>query len=281
MSIQNLAVVEYSDERVLTTEQLAQVYECNTTHIKQNFNNNKENFVEGEHYFKLEGAALDKLRVENFDLQISPMTRSLYLWTRKGAVRHCKMLNTVKAWEMFNELEENYFGTNKKSVVTTDEMKSLIGNPQFVIELCQALIDERAEKQELRNIVDMQAVEIAELTPKASYYDLILQSKEALPVSVIAKDYGMSARKFNALLLEMRIQYKLKSGVWLVYQDYAKEGYTCTKTFPMDDGTTKTHTYWTQKGRLFLYEMLKRRGIIPLIEKVDEEEEIANLQERL
>ena len=157
MSIQNLAVVEYSDERVLTTEQLAQAYECSPHNIKQNFNNNKEKFVEGEHYFKLEGVALDKLRVENFDLQISPMTRSLYLWTRKGAVRHCKMLNTVKAWEMFNELEENYFGTKKKSAVTTDEMKSLIGNPQFVIELCQALIDERIEKEHFLNIIVLRA----------------------------------------------------------------------------------------------------------------------------
>lgn len=153
---------------------------------------------------------------------------------------------------------------------TTEE---LINNPQFIIEICQALITERAEKQELRDMVDMQAVQIAEMTPKVSYCDLVLQSKEALPVSIIAKDYGYSARNFNALLREMRIQYKLKSGAWLVYQDYAKEGYTCTKTFSLEDGRTTTHTYWTQKGRFFLYDELKKRGILPLIEQTNEEEE--------
>lgn len=160
----------------------------------------------------------------------------------------------------------------KHGLYATDvTVEKMIANPDFAIQLLQALKSERAEKQELRNIVDMQAVEIAELTPKASYYDVILQSNEALPVSVIAKDYGYSARKFNSLLCEMRIQYKLKSGVWLVYQNYAKDGYTCTKTFPLEDGKSITHTYWTQKGRCFLYDELKRRGIIPLIEQVDED----------
>lgn len=160
----------------------------------------------------------------------------------------------------------------KHGLYATDvTVEKMIANPDFAIQLLQALKSERAEKQELRNIVDMQAVEIAELTPKASYYDVILQSNEALPVSVIAKDYGYSARKFNSLLCEMRIQYKLKSGVWLVYQNYAKDGYTCTKTFPLEDGNSITHTYWTQKGRCFLYDELKRRGIIPIIEQVDED----------
>ena len=100
--------IEHNNERVLTTGQLAQAYECDGRQIKQNFNNNADRFVEGQHYFKLEGEALRKLRVENIDLQISPMTRSLYLWTRRGASRHSKMLGTDKAWEMFDALEENY-----------------------------------------------------------------------------------------------------------------------------------------------------------------------------
>ena len=89
--------VDYNGVRVLTTEQLAAAYECEPKQIKQNFNNNKEHFKEGKHFFKLEGEALSDLRVENIDLQISPMTRCLYLWTRRGASRHCKMLGTEKA----------------------------------------------------------------------------------------------------------------------------------------------------------------------------------------
>ena len=108
------------------------------------------------------------------------------------------------------------------------------------------------------------------MTPKASYYDLILQSTEALAISVIAKDYGMSAQRMNKLLNDLKIQYRLKSGTWLVYQKYAEEGYTCTKTISVKDGYSKTHTYWTQKGRLFLYTTLKQRGILPLIEQDDD-----------
>ena len=71
--------VDYNGVRVLTTEQLAQAYECEPQRIKQNFNNNKDHFKEGKHFFKLEGEALSDLRVENVDLQISPMTLPLPL----------------------------------------------------------------------------------------------------------------------------------------------------------------------------------------------------------
>ena len=113
--VTDLIPVEWSAQRVLTSEQLAQFYQCSTTQIKQNFNNNKGYFTEGKHYYKLEGDELKtfKSQVEIFDLPISKFASALYLWTREGAVRHCKMLNTVKAWEMFNLLEDNYFNTAK------------------------------------------------------------------------------------------------------------------------------------------------------------------------
>ncbi|WP_196599810.1 ORF6N domain-containing protein [Pectinatus frisingensis] len=112
----NLIKIEHEGKKVLTTEQLAQVYECSPKQIKQNFNNNIEKFELGTHYFKLEGAELRdfKNQVENFDL-VSKNTPCLYLWTRRGASRHCKMLGTEKAWEMFDELEETYF--NRQSAV--------------------------------------------------------------------------------------------------------------------------------------------------------------------
>ena len=116
----DLIPVEYRAERVLTTEQLAQAYECGTDNIKRNFSNNKEHFEEGKHFFKLEGDELKDLRGKNIHLQISPKTRCLYLWTRRGASRHCKMLGTDKAWDMFDCLEENYF--NPKQTMTAADM---------------------------------------------------------------------------------------------------------------------------------------------------------------
>ncbi len=105
------AYVEYNGLRVLTTEQLAMFYGCSVDNIWDNFRKNSNRFIEGKHYFKLTGDSLKAFREqqENFRLQISPMTRSLILWTKRGAARHAKMLTTDRAWEVYEELEDNYF----------------------------------------------------------------------------------------------------------------------------------------------------------------------------
>lgn len=128
--------------------------------------------------------------------------------------------------------------------------------------------NEKIKALELDNQVKLQ--QIAELQPKATYYDLVLQCKDLLSVTVIAKDYGMSAKSFNKLLKDEKVQFK-QGDIWLIYQKYADKGYTQTKTqnFSKTDGTqgTKPHMYWTQKGRLFLYDLLKNKGIVPMIER--------------
>lgn len=111
---------------------------------------------------------------------------------------------------------------------------------------------------------------IEELTPKATYYDIILECPDLLTTTEIAKDYGMSAASFNNLLHELGIQFK-QSKRWFLYSKYEGYGYAQSKTkqFEHADGSigTKTHMYWTQKGRLFLYDFLKEREIIPMMER--------------
>ena len=117
-------------------------------------------------------------------------------------------------------------------------------------------------------VVEQQKV-IEQLEPKASYYDLILQCKDLIATTVIAKDYGMSAKKFNSMLHDMGIQYK-QGDIWVLYSKYQGQGYLKAKTHNYADGNgvqhSKEHAYWTQKGRLFLYDLLKQEGILPLIE---------------
>ena len=84
----------------------------------------------------------------------------------------------------------------------------------------------------------------------------------------IAKDYGMSGRKFNELLHELGVQYKFRK-TWLLYQQYAECGYTQSRTYAIDESRSVMHTYWTQKGRLFLYDLLKSEGLLPVIEQED------------
>ena len=123
---------------------------------------------------------------------------------------------------------------------------------------------------ELTDTVAVQSQQIAELQPKASYYDVVLNCKDLISTSVIAKDYGRSAIWLNQYLHDKGVQYK-QGDIWLLYQKHAREGYTNTKTqsYLGSDGKThtKVHTYWTQKGRLFIYDLLKADGIVPLIEQ--------------
>jgi len=141
----------------------------------------------------------------------------------------------------------------------------ILDNPDIAIAALTQLKEEREKRRTLELTAAMQKQQIAELKPKASYYDLILQNKDTLPVTQIAKDYGMSGRAFNALLNRLGIQYKFRK-TWLLYQKYAEMGYTQSRTHAIDAEKSVMHTYWTQKGRLFLYDLLKSEGILPMIE---------------
>ena len=136
--------------------------------------------------------------------------------------------------------------------------KTLI-EPKNLIIVLETLAEEQAKNKKL-------TAENAVLSVKAKYYDAILASAESLPITQIAKDYGMSAVTLNRLLSEMEIQYK-RCGTWILYQDYADKGYTQTKTFIINENKTKSYTTWTQKGRLFLYNLLKAHGIVPMCER--------------
>ena len=155
----------------------------------------------------------------------------------------------------------------KHGLYATEE---LISNPDIAIAAFQALKEEREKNRKLADTVAVQNQQIAELQPKASYYDVVLNCKDLLSITEIAKDYGKSAKWLNNYLHENKVQYK-QGNTWLLYQNHAEKGYTNTKTqtFNGNDGNvhTKVHTYWTQKGRLFIYDLLKSKGIVPIIER--------------
>ncbi len=148
------------------------------------------------------------------------------------------------------------------------EIEKEYNSPEKIMARALRIADKEIQHLKLDNKIKDQ--QISELQPKASYYDVILNTTDLLSVSQIAKDYGMSAKKFNQLLNELGIQYK-QGGVWLLYQNHASYGYTSPKTvdYSRIDGTigSQLHTYWTQKGRLFLYNILQKNGITPIIEK--------------
>lgn len=147
--------------------------------------------------------------------------------------------------------------------------EELIANPDLAIAAFQALKAEREKRIALEEAVAVQAQQIAELKPKATYYDVVLKCKDAVNISVIAKDYGWSAQRMNEYLHQKGVQYK-QADIWLLYQKHAGCGYTKTNTHVYEDTCgrehTKVHTKWTQKGRLFIYGLLKSDGVYPQIE---------------
>ncbi|EPP5449690.1 ORF6N domain-containing protein [Escherichia coli] len=109
LAVESLVVVTYSNVPVITTGLLANLYKTEEKHIRQNFKRNECRFIAGKHFFKVSDCELDSLRTSQRGLQISPKTRSLILWTERGAARHAKMLETDRAWEVFEKLEDCYF----------------------------------------------------------------------------------------------------------------------------------------------------------------------------
>lgn len=152
----------------------------------------------------------------------------------------------------FNKMEELL----KEQEVIPKDLPAALRMAAEIAEKAQALQIENTQQKQIIN----------EMQPKVSYYDLILQNNTLMSVTQIAKDYGMSAKKMNSLLHELGVQYK-QGGIWFLYEKYQCDGYTQSKTFPTADGENRFHTYWTQKGRLFIYHLLKNKGVLPVIEQ--------------
>ena len=132
-------------------------------------------------------------------------------------------------------------------------------NPPVATKLFNLLKAEREKKEALQDIVE-------QIAPKAFYCDVILKNDKLIPISVIAKDYGMTAVSFNKLLNGLGVQYSV-GGTWVLYKKYCNRDYTATRTYQVNETTVSVNTYWTQKGRHFIYETLKFFGVMPEAEK--------------
>lgn len=216
-------------------------------------NSNFKEFAENEDFF---GGHIDvrgnqyggNQIIDDYDLTID-MAKHLCLMSKTGKGKQCRqyLIDLEKAWNTPEQVMARALRMADKMINTLT-----------------------LDNQKLQQEVEEKDKKIEEMKPKASYYDLILQCKDLISATVIAQDYGMTAQAFNKLLQILHIQYKL-SGVWVLYRDYKDQGYTGTKTYNYADSEAvqhaKEHTYWTQKGRKFLYEKLKGIGYLPVIEQ--------------
>lgn len=160
---------------------------------------------------------------------------------------------------------------------TNDFLDKALGNPDNWIRMLTEYSAVKKENDTLKlkaaeqkEVIESQNNQITLMKPKATYYDLVLQTKNAVNITTIAKDYGLSAVTLNKKLHDYGVQYK-QGGTWLLYQQYADMGYTKTKTGVYTNKAgeeyASVHTQWTQKGRMFIYEILKEHGILPKMEE--------------
>lgn len=178
----------------------------------------------------------------------------LYIATKFNDEARAKL---IKRWK---ELEEQH---QKPSV------------PQNYLESLKSLVKAEEEKQQEQILTISKTNmelgnKITEMLPKVSYYDKILQSNATMTVTQIAQDYGMTAMRLNKELESMRIQHKVR-GKWILFAQFLEGGYVHSRAVDIirKDGQhdVKYNTEWTTKGRIFIYESLKAKGILPLIEQ--------------
>lgn len=177
----------------------------------------------------------------------------------------------LKYIEAFNKMKKE-IESSKPSVPQNylEALKSLVRSEE---EKQQLVLENRKQQQEIVTISKENLElgnKITEMLPKVRYYDQILQSNATMTVTQIAQDYGMSAIKLNMLLSDMKIQHKMR-GQWILYGQFLQGGYVHSRAVDIirSDGRhdVKYNTEWTTKGRIFLYESLKAKGILPLIEQ--------------
>lgn len=224
-------VTEYKSIPVMTTEQLAGFYGTDQVRVRQNHHENKERFVEGKHFFKVEGEELKNLKTSLSSLKlVSPNARSLMLWTEKGAARHAKILNTDQAWNVFEQLEDSYFKA-KELLQNFDPMKAL-SDPNVL----RGLLLGYSEK------VTVLEAQVEEMSQDVEALDRIAKADGSLCLTDTAKALQMRPKDFIAKLQSEKWIYKRAgSSHWLGYSERVQSGYLEHKVTEItrSDGTTK------------------------------------------
>lgn len=247
--------------------------------IKISVNDNNEQTVSGRdlheflevgtQYSKWIERKVDKYGfVENIDFITVSQKRLTVQGNETTYKEHILKISMAKELAM---LENNEKGKQARLyfIKCEEEYKNQIRNnlPQTYIQALEKLLESEKEKEKLKLENIQQKQQLIEYEPKVTYYDLILKSPNSITITLIAKDYGKSGQWMNKFLKEQGIQYK-QSGTWLLYQKYAQMGYTKSETYIDEEtGFSKLNTKWTQKGRLFIYDLLKSNGHLPLIER--------------
>jgi len=226
-----LKIIEYQNQRVLLTSQLAESYGTDSKSISYNFNHNKERYDEGKHFYLLQGLELKAFR-EFHDLPNN--INKVYLWTERGAFLHAKSLNTDKAWEVYDSLVEHYFKSReaKPSMLPSNYKEALL---QLVAQV------EENERLQLEN---------QEMKPKAEYFNALVDRNLLTNFRDTAKELKLKQNEFIDYLLNCGYIYRDQRHKLKPYSKYVDDGLFELKEFTSRySDHTDLQTMVTPKGR--------------------------------
>lgn len=251
-----LVPIKFKNLNVITTELLAEAYETDVKNIQMNFKRNEKNFEEGKHYYFLQGEELKQFKSLSTEsgLPVNKFAPNLYLWTERGANRHCKILDTDKSWEQFDNLEETYFKVKENKQTRL---------PKNYIEALEDLVNAEKEKEQLRLENREQEQKLLEVQPKAERWAAFLNSEglstiddfsKAIAIKELGRNNMYSYLRSKGLLrqdnspyqayIEQGLMIKRQSGCY-VYRGSLESSY---KTYLTNKGIDKIITLLNKDG---------------------------------
>lgn len=241
-------------------------YDCNgqkmvsSRDVAKNFEKEHKDVLRAVENIKAQNCALTYMFFESTYTAGTGKAYPMYLMNRDGFSLLAMGFTGSKAMEWKLKYIQAFNAMERK--LTTPESDDMILSRAVLI------ANKKVEQLQSTNIQLVQ--ENAKLKPASDYAHAVLMSDEKLTVKQIAQNYGMTSQKFNSILEEMGIQYKVNKQ-WILYRKYQGKGYVVGVPFDIGNGKTKERTYWTRKGQAFLYKKLKEAGHEPVNEQLNME----------
>lgn len=263
----NIPIIEGGfgeNQKVILAKTIAEIHEMRVDKVNDLIRSNIDEFEIGVDLLDLK---VNPSKVYNFEelgftkMQVSK-AKNIYLLSEQGYFALVQLMRTDKAREIRKQLRREYFAM-RKIINSNEQLKAQLllsiynGGQEGIISAKQ--LTELEVKEATKPLLD----KIEEDKPKVDYYEQMLATVGCRSTTDIAKDYGLSVQKLNKILHEQDVQYKSKSGQWLLYRKHDGKGYTQISTYITKNNEAKYTTKWTARGQQFIYNILKNLGIHP------------------
>ena len=264
-------------KRCLTDKTIAEIHSQPVGEIRKSINRNIKRFKEHIDYLDLQRSDMVTTLLNlGYSKQSITQAEHIYLLSERGYAKLIKIMDTDLAWEIHDKLIDEYF-TMRKIINSSEQLKSTLlleiyNGGQAGVLASKKLTE--LETRPLQDTIEKQSKTINELLPAANYTKKVLEDNDTLlTITQIAKDFGMSGQALNDLLHDLGVQYK-QNGQWLLYSKYQGKGYA--RTVQSEIKNAKPQTKWTQKGKKFINDTLRKKGTKTIWEQ---EQEVLQVQQ--